>query len=148
MNIPQSKARLGKWSQARPAKIVIVDDQPAILPVISQILSPEYAIVGSYGSGPDLLREIATLNPDIVILDVSMEAMSGFDVARALREMHVPAKVLFLSIHEDSFLVTGAIDEGAEGYVFKSRMDTDLKAAVGAVLAGGTFVSHGAVEVS
>ncbi len=147
MNVPQSQDRLGKWSQARPARVVIADDQPAILKVISQTLSPDYTIVGSYGSGPDLLRDVASLHPDLIILDVSMEGMSGFDVARALRRMHMPARIVFLSIHEDSALVSAAIDEGAEGYVFKSRMDTDLREAVATILAGGSFVSHGAVQI-
>lgn len=146
MNVLES-ARTEDRRAREPATIVVADDQPVILTVISQVLAPEYTIVGTYSTGPDLLREVGALRPDLVILDISMEPMSGFAVARALAAMQVRAKVLFLSIHEDSALVAAAMEEGAKGYVFKSRIDTDLKLAVETILAGNTFFSPRAADV-
>jgi DNA-binding NarL/FixJ family response regulator len=74
-------------------------------------------------------------------LDISLGDLSGFDVARRLRDRPSRAKIIFLSIHEDVEFVTASLDIGACGYVFKSRVVEDLRKAIEIVYAGGRFVS-------
>jgi two-component system nitrate/nitrite response regulator NarL len=75
-----------------------------------------------------------------VILDISLGDMTGFEVARRLKDSGCTAKLIFLSVHEDVDFVTAAFDIGASGYVFKSRVTEDLTKAIDIVFNGGRFV--------
>ncbi len=126
-------------------RIIIADDQAEILEVASQVLAPEYSIVATFTSGQALLEQAATLQAEIMVLDISMGEMSGFDVAQVLRQSGNQSKIIFLSVHEDAGFVRAAMDCGAAAYVFKSRMSSDLKEAIRQVVAGGTFISPNSV---
>jgi DNA-binding NarL/FixJ family response regulator len=121
--------------------LLLADDNPVLLSTFVEILEPEYRILASLSNGVSVLDRIDLLSPDILLLDVSLGDLSGFDVARCLRDRHSPAKILFLSIHEDVEFVTAAFDIGAFGYVFKSRVAEDLRKAIAIVWTGGRFVS-------
>ena len=105
------------------------------------MLEPEYRTLASLSNGVSVLDRIHLLSPDILLLDISLGHLSGFDVAKCLRDRHTPAKIIFLSIHEDIESVTAAFDIGAFGYVFKSRVAEDLRKAIAIVWTGGRFVS-------
>jgi len=81
------------------------------------------------------------LRPDLVILDVSLGDLNGFEVARRLRISDSTVKIIFLSVHEDIDFVNAAFDLGAAGYVFKSRIAADLMKAIDLVFHGGQFAS-------
>ena len=123
------------------ARVVVADDQPRFLRIVSELLYPEFLTVGAFSNGAELLRQINDLDPAIVILDISMGEMSGFEIAQVLRERKFSGKIVFLSVHEEPEIVDHAIQDGAAGFVFKSRMVVDLKIAILAVLDGGTYLS-------
>ena len=123
-------------------RLVLADDNPAILDVVKRILRNEYDIVAAYLEGSSLIREVLTLAPDIIILDISMGEQNGFDLTRQLNAKQCTAKIIFLTVHEELEFIRAAFDAGAAAYVFKSRMHTDLKAAVNAVGAGKVFIPH------
>jgi DNA-binding NarL/FixJ family response regulator len=81
------------------------------------------------------------LGPDLVILDISLGDLTGFEVAKRLKDIGCPAKIIFLSVHEDIDFVNAAFELGACGYVFKSRITADLTKAIDTVLNGGQFAS-------
>ena len=120
---------------------MLADDNPAVLATLVEMLKLEYRIVASLFNGVSVLDRIDLLCPDILMLDVCLGDLSGFDVARRLRDRHSPAKIIFLSMHEDIEFVTAGFDTGAFGYVFKSRVAEDLRKAIDLVWAGGRFVS-------
>jgi DNA-binding NarL/FixJ family response regulator len=124
----------------RPA-LFLADDNPALLATLVELLDSEYRVVASLTNGASVLEQVDLLNPDVVLLDVSLGDLCGFDVARRLRDRSSRAKIIFVSIHEDVDFVTAGFDIGACGYIFKSRVVEDLRKAIEIVYAGGRFVS-------
>jgi len=125
---------------AERLRILLADDNPAILDVLKRMLQKDFVIAGSASSAMSLLRQTPEVNPDVIILDVSLGDLNGFDVTRQLRSGNCAAKIIFLTVHEDFEFVRAAFDAGASGYVFKSRMNTDLRAALEAVKNGKVFI--------
>jgi CheY-like chemotaxis protein len=121
--------------------ILLVDDNHAVLEVLVGMLEPTYKIAATLCNGTAVVDQAAALHPDLIILDVSLGDVSGFEVAKRLKRAGSPAKIIFLSLHEDMDFVGAAFGLGASGYVFKSRLTTDLENAIAAVLSGGQFSS-------
>lgn len=121
--------------------LLLADDNPALLETLIEMLQPSYRVAAALGNGASVLAEVAELCPDLVILDISLGDLTGFEVARRLRDMGCPARIIFLSVHEDIDFVNAAFDLGAGGYVFKSRITTDLTKAIDIVSNGGRFAS-------
>jgi DNA-binding NarL/FixJ family response regulator len=121
--------------------LLLADDNPAVLATLVELLDSEYRVVASLTNGASVLEQVDLLNPDIVLLDISLGELCGFDVARRLRDRPSRAKIIFLSIYEDGEFVRAGVDIGACGYVFKSRVAEDLRKAIEIVYAGGRFVS-------
>jgi len=121
--------------------ILLVDDNHAVLELLVEMLEPTYKIAAALCNGTAVVDQAAALLPDLIILDISLEDISGFEVARRLKKAGSPAKIIFLSLHEDMDFVGAAFGLGASGYVFKSRLTTDLENAIAAVLSGGQFSS-------
>jgi CheY-like chemotaxis protein len=121
--------------------ILLVDDNHAVLEHLVGMLEPTYKIAAALCNGTVVVDKAAALLPDLIILDISLRDISGFEVARRLKKAGCPAKIIFLSLHEDMDFVGAAFGLGASGFVFKSRLTTDLENAIAAVLNGGQFSS-------
>jgi DNA-binding NarL/FixJ family response regulator len=122
----------------RVTKVLLVDDNPDILDGLRELLTPEFVVVGCLNNGSDVLQQAEVLVPDVIILDVSLEDMNGFEVASELKAGRCPAKVIFLSCHEIPSFVRRALKLGAKGYVYKSQM-TELADAINVALEGGVY---------
>lgn len=131
---------------AAPA-LLLADDNPALLSNLVQMLQAEYKVVAAFPDGTSVLDNVAVLHPDIVILDISLGDMTGFEVARRLQRDRCSAKIIFLTVHEDLDFVNAAFDIGACGYVFKSRVSEDLIRAISTVFEGGQFASSTAPSI-
>jgi DNA-binding NarL/FixJ family response regulator len=125
---------------ASPA-LLLADDNIALLTTLVEMLQIKYRVLAALPNGTSVLDGIAMLNPDLLILDISLGDLTGFEVARRLKESGSPAKIIFLTVHEDVDFVTAAFDIGASGYVFKSRVTEDLTKAIDVVFNGGRFTS-------
>jgi DNA-binding NarL/FixJ family response regulator len=88
-----------------------------------------------------LVAEVERLHPDVVIVDITMPQMSGIDAVHALVQAGSGAKFVFLTIHSEEEFVKACLEEGAQGYVWKSRMKGHLIPAIHAVLDGLPYVS-------
>jgi DNA-binding NarL/FixJ family response regulator len=121
-------------------RVVLVDDNPAMLETLAEMLQQDFAIADKFPSGSSLLANVEHLNPDIILLDISLGDMTGFYVAKRLKNMGCKARIIFLSVHENPDFVTAAFDVGAAGYVFKSQVSADLIDALEAVSRGEHFV--------
>jgi DNA-binding NarL/FixJ family response regulator len=122
--------------------ILLADDNSSVLHLARQVLSPEFTVAASVCDGPAVLREVPTLHPDVVVLDISMGESNGIEIARCLRERGCSAKILFLTVHQSPDYVQAALAAGASAYVIKSRMNSDLVPAVRAACSGRLFVSQ------
>jgi len=122
-------------------RVLVADDLPEVLEQVRELLRDHCEVVGTVANGQQALSATMTLNPDILILDISMPILNGFEVAGALRESNCTAKVVFYTMHEDRDFVDAAFSCGASGYVLKSRASTDLLPAVQSALQHRTFTS-------
>jgi CheY-like chemotaxis protein len=122
-------------------KLLLVDDNHEVLEHLVGMLEPTYKIAAALCNGTAVVDQAAALLPDLIILDISLGNVSGFEVARRLKKAGCPAKIIFLSLHEDMDFVGAAFGLGASGFVFKSRLTIDLENAIAAVLNGGQFSS-------
>ena len=122
-------------------RILLVDDSTEILDHVSNMLRSDYEVIGKISDGNAVCSEVASLNPDVVILDISMGNRSGLEIAQRLREQGYAREIIFLSVHEDPDFVTAAIGAGGRAYVTKPRMNEDLGLALQSVLSHRVFVS-------
>lgn len=123
------------------ARILLADDHPEILKHAARMLEATYDVVGLVTEGDAVYEQVAKLNPDLVVLDISMGNRSGIEIAEHILKQGYPGQIVFLTVHEDAEFVAAAVGLGARGYVIKSRMSVDLTVAIAAVLAQQTFVS-------
>lgn len=123
------------------ARILVAEDHELMRDRVVRLLKRDFDVVEAVENGEALLEAAARLKPDVCVLDISMPLLSGIETVIHLKQSDSPAKVIFLTIHNDSDFVGAAFKSGAEGYVFKTRMAADLVMAVREVLAGRTFLS-------
>ncbi len=112
-----------------------------MLALTAGALSGEYLVVGRVGDGCELLAEAERLQPDVIVLDISMPRLDGIEAARQLRRSQRPARLVFLTVHEDADYARAALDAGGLGYVVKTRLASDLLPAIRAALADRSFIS-------
>ena len=122
-------------------RVLLVDDNDAILARARAVLAPACVVVGTAQDGPSALRAAEVLRPDVIVLDISMPDMTGFEVAAELRHSGSTAALVFLTVHAEEDLVVAARAVGVIGYVVKPRLVSDLMHAVAEAHAGRGFVS-------
>lgn len=124
-------------------RILLVDDHPLIRKGLRLTLEAEndFTVCGEAGSADEALAIIPELDPDIIILDISLPGASGLDMLRQMDPGRSRSVVLVVSRHDEILYAERAIRAGARGYVMKSEPPTALVAAIRKVLAGGIHVS-------
>ena len=122
-------------------RVLLADDHLMMREKVTRMLESEFDIIGAVTDGEALLEEAAELDPDIVILDITMPGLPGIEAARRLRKAGSHAKIVFLTVHEDPDFIREALATGALGYVVKPRLASDLLVAMRVVLDGYSFVS-------
>jgi DNA-binding NarL/FixJ family response regulator len=130
----------GEGFAQRP-RVLLADDHPAMLALTVDALADEYLVVGSVGDGRELLAEAERLRPDVIVLDITMPQLDGVEAARQLQRSQQPARLVFLTVHEDADYARAALDAGGLGYVVKTRLASDLLPAIRAALADRLFIS-------
>jgi DNA-binding NarL/FixJ family response regulator len=128
-------------------RLLLADDNPAMLEMLVDMLAGRYVIAGTVNCGASVVAQAMSTHPDIVLLDVSLGDMTGFDVARRLSQAGCTAKILFLSVHENPDFVRAGFDLGASGYVFKSQISLDLLRALDVVSDGQRFTPRDAAAL-
>ncbi len=127
---------------AHRLRVVVADDSAPVLEMVSGLLSKHYDLVGEFLDGATVLAKCSELNPDLVILDISMPQMNGLEVAQQLIRLDHPPLIIFLTCYDSREFVNAAFNAGASAYVLKSHMDNDLREAITVVTGGGSFVSQ------
>jgi DNA-binding NarL/FixJ family response regulator len=123
-------------------RVLVADDLSSVSSAVAALLPESFDLVGTVSDGRSALEATLNLKPDVVILDISMPEMNGIDVARELRKHHSKAKIVFLTVHEDSDIMATCLAAGGLGYVLKLVMNSDLIPAMNEALAGRIFVSR------
>ena len=120
---------------------MLADDFPEFLEEAEKVINDHYEIVGLARDGGQALELCLTLNPDILLLDISMPILSGLQVATRLMLLGCTAKIIFVTMQDDPDYVEAALSLGASGYVLKNRIGNDLLLAIDAALQGAWFAS-------
>jgi DNA-binding NarL/FixJ family response regulator len=125
----------------RTPKVLLVDDHPAVLKQTIRLLSGHFEVVDTLESGSGLNAAVSQHEPDLIVLDITLPGLSGFELATRLRRSGCSTKIVFLTAHRDTDYVREAFAAGADGYVVKARLASDLVPALQAVIEGKRFIS-------
>jgi DNA-binding NarL/FixJ family response regulator len=123
-------------------RVLLADDVSQVLSAVATLLKEKFEIVAMVTDGQAAFDATLALAPDLVVLDISMPGLSGIEVARELKKRGNKAKVVFLTVHEDSDILATCFAVGGLGYVVKVLMETDLVPAMNDALADRPFVSR------
>jgi two-component system, NarL family, response regulator DegU len=121
-------------------RVLVVDDHPILRQGICDILShaPDIQVIAETGNGNEALRLSRELKPDVILLDMEIEGMSGNLVAQTLQDEGSPVRVLALSAHDDREYVQMLLQNGAAGYLSKDELPELIMSAVRGVAGGET----------
>jgi DNA-binding NarL/FixJ family response regulator len=122
-------------------RIFLADDHSLLLEAFSNLLEPKYEVVGTATDGRKMLQMVTKLLPDVVLMDIAMPNLNGFDAGEKLKKKLPDVKLVFLTVNEDPDMVTEAFRIGANGYLLKSSAASELFQAIEAVLASKSYVS-------
>ena len=124
--------------------VLLADDHKLLRAGLKLLLqrNPDLTVVGEAADGEQTLQLFQQLEPDLLLLDLSMPKMDGLDCLREIKSRWPGAKVIVLTMHEDENYIKQAMQAGAAAYVHKSAADTDLFKAIDAVQAGQLYLSQ------
>jgi len=125
--------------------VLLADDHPGILDAAVSILSPSFDVVAAVRDGAQAVDAALRLAPDIIVLDIAMPGLDGFETAASIRATLPSAPIVFLSNHTSNDFVVAAMSRGARGFVAKARMSADLLLAVPLALDGRQLVPSAGV---
>jgi DNA-binding NarL/FixJ family response regulator len=132
-------------TSSRP-RVVVADDHQMLVDALKRVLEPRCEVVGTVSDGRELLKAVAKLQPDIVVLDIAMPQLNGLDAARHLKPAMPKLKIIFMTMNEDPDLVGEAFRAGASAFVLKQGAAFELTDAIEKVLKGGSYVTPSAAE--
>lgn len=122
-------------------RILLADDHVLVAEGIQKLLEPEYELVGIVADGRSLVAAAAKLQPDIVVVDISLPLLNGLDASQQLKKNNPNLKIIVLTMHSEPNFVTQAFRVGVSGYVLKQSVGSELVQAIREVVKGRTFVS-------
>jgi DNA-binding NarL/FixJ family response regulator len=121
-------------------RVLLADDNETVLARVRMVLGEKFDVVGAVSNGLDAVAEVQRLDPDVLLIDISMPILDGLQAVSRLR-CHPQTKVVFLTVHEDQDFVDAAFAVGASGYVAKADVTTDIVSAISEVLKGLKYLS-------
>jgi DNA-binding NarL/FixJ family response regulator len=124
-------------------RIVIIEDHALVRQSLVRAVSaePGFEVVADTGSGKDGVEVIKAMQPDVVLLDISLPDEDGLTVGATVKELLPQTGVIFLTMHEYEMSIRRALELGADGYVPKSATIEELLEAVRTVADGGSYLS-------
>jgi DNA-binding NarL/FixJ family response regulator len=125
------------------ARLLLADDHVLLLEALGRLLEPEFDVVGTVTDGARLVEEAVRLQPNVVVTDVSMPRMGGFEAVRRLRDEAPSVRVVFLTMSDDPRVAAEAFRMGASAWVLKSSSGDELRRAIRAALIGKRHLASG-----
>jgi DNA-binding NarL/FixJ family response regulator len=129
-------------------RILLADDAPVVRRAVKSLLEREgFEVIGEAADGEEAIRLAQALNPDVVVLDMSMPRLNGLDAAREIHRTCPRIHMILLTLHSEEDQIVRAFWVGIRGYVVKSEAAEDLARAVEEVCRGDTFMSRSVSRV-
>jgi DNA-binding NarL/FixJ family response regulator len=128
---------------SKKINIILVDDHAVVRAGVRRLLEQEslFDVIGEAESGEKAYQLFGELNPDVMVMDLSMPGMGGLEAIRRILMRDEKAKILVLSMHEDLSFANQALKLGAKGYLIKNTLGDDLVKAIEAISQGNIFLS-------
>jgi DNA-binding NarL/FixJ family response regulator len=125
---------------SRP-RVLLADDHALLLGAFAKLLSDECDVVGQVSDGRALVEVAGKLNPDVIVLDISMPLLNGLEAGRQIKQKMRGVKLVFLTMNEDPDLAAEAFRAGASGYLLKRSAASELTTAIREVMQGRSYVT-------
>lgn len=124
-------------------KIVIAEDHTILRAGLRALLSGQNGleVIGEAGDGREAIRKVDTLQPDLLLIDLSMPKLNGIDAIREIKSQHPEIKIIVLTVHKSDEYIIAALRAGANGYMLKDASQNELLLAIDYVINGKTFLS-------
>jgi DNA-binding NarL/FixJ family response regulator len=122
-------------------RLLLADDHALVIAGFRRLLEPEFEVVAAVEDGRELVKRARELDPDVILLDISMPLLNGFEAARQIRKSAAKAKLVFVTMHGEPDYVAEAFRSGASGYLLKSSAASELVTAIREALNGGTYLT-------
>ena len=122
-------------------RVLLADDHLLLIDAFEKLIEPYYKVVAKVTDGRSLLAAAEKLEPDVIVLDISMPQLNGLDAGRHLKKMLPDTKLIYLTVHEDLDLAEECLRIGASGYLVKSSAASELFEAIRSALDGKTYKS-------
>lgn len=122
-------------------RVLLADDHRMLVDAFSKILEPDFDVVGTVGDGRAVLVAAKELQPDVILLDISMPLLNGLDACGQLRKIVPDAAIVFVTVHDEPEIVAEAFRKGASGYLLKNSAGSELIEAIEQVTRGRTYIT-------
>ena len=124
--------------------IILADDHPIVRKGLREIIDDDrrLKVVAEAGNGREAIDAVERLKPRVVVLDVDMPVMNGFEAAREIKTKNLPTEIVFLTMHRDEDMFNEALDLGAKGFVLKDSALDDIVECVKEIAADRYYASH------
>lgn len=125
-------------------RILIVDDHPLFCEGLQRVIDrhPELVVCGQAADAVAAMKAVAELQPDMALVDISLEKTSGLDLIKSLKSKYEELPILVISMHEEGLYAERALRAGAQGYIMKNQPIKIVRDAILKVLAGDIFLSE------
>lgn len=127
--------------QTRP-RILIADDHTLVAGLCKRLLESEFEVVGIVSNGRAMVRAVAEMKPDVILVDIAMPILNGFDASAQAKEIAPRIKVIFVTMNADIKLAAEAFQRGASGYLVKTCAPSEMVTAIREVLRGKSYISR------
>lgn len=128
-------------SSMTPPRIVLADDHTVLVEAFQKLLEPYCEVVGTVSDGRALLEKAIRLNPDVILVDISMPLLNGLEAAARLKQQMPLTKLIFLTMNEDPELALEAMRHGASGYLLKTSAVAEVVHAIQVAMKGRVYVT-------
>lgn len=127
-------------------RVLIVDDHPMVAEGIEAILETydDLDVIGVLTNGQAAIDQVATMQPDVILLDLNMPQVNGLSATEIILEKRPETRILILSMHDSPEYISTALNHGAKGYILKDVPTEEIKTAIDTVMAGGEYLCTGA----
>ncbi len=131
-------------SSPEKSRILIVDDHPLFCEGLRRMLDrhPSLSVCGQVPDAGSVLKSVAELKPDLVLMDISLEGTNGIDVTKSLKAKYPELPILVVSMHDEALYAERALRAGAQGYIMKNQPIQIVRDAIFKVLGGDIFLSE------
>jgi DNA-binding NarL/FixJ family response regulator len=123
------------------ARVLIADDHALIAEAFRRLLEPKFEVIGAATDGRELLQLALKTKPDVILLDLVMPNLDGFQAGQQVKKLLPSTKIVVVTMSEDGYVADAALREWASGYITKASAGQELLRAIGAAISGNRYIA-------